>query len=148
PIAALFSMLTAERIMGVLEGAPKKAPPAPQKMAGKSEKQLATWREQLRAFEAASAFGLALEGAFGDPVKIACGETRIAPPELIQQLSLLPVNESDPQSSLFPKASVDDRRRVLADNLVAEARTRAADQRFFHWEIGFPNVWSDLLSAE
>jgi hypothetical protein len=139
-IGALFSMLTAERLMGVFDSAPKKAPPAAEKMAGKSDKQLATWREQVRAFEAASAFGLALEGAFGDPVKIAAGEAQIAPAELVEQAALLPANESDPQSSLFPKISVDDRRRVLADRLVGEAHARTAHHRFFHWEIGFPNV--------
>jgi hypothetical protein len=148
PISALFSLLTAERMMGVLGGAPKRAPPASEKMAGKSEKQLSIWREQTRTFEAASAFGLALEGAFGDPVKIASGETKIAAPELVNQLSLLPENDSDPQSSLFPKISLDDRRRVLADRLVGEARACAAQHQFFHWEIGFPNVWSSLLSAE
>jgi hypothetical protein len=148
PIAALFSVLTAERLLGVFDRAPKRAPPAAEKMAGKSEKQLATWREQKRAFEAASAFGLALEGAFGDPVEIAAGEARIAPPDLVEQLALLPADESDQQSSLFPRISVDDRLRVLADRLVAEARARAARHGFFHWEIGFPNVWSNLLSAE
>lgn len=148
PIAALFSVLTAERLMGVFDSAPKKAPPAAEKMAGKSEKQLAIWREQVRAFEAASAFGLSLEGAFGDPLKIAAGEIRIAPTELIQQLALLPPDQSDPQSSLFPKITVDDRRRMLADRLIADARGRAAEDRFFHWEIGFPNVWSSLLSTE
>jgi hypothetical protein len=148
PISALFSVLTAERLMGIFDGALRKAPPPLEKMVGKSEKQLATWRQQVRAFEAASAFGLALEGAFGDPVKIASGETRIAPPELVEQLALLPVNETDPQSSLFPKISVDDRRRVLADRLVSQARASAAHHGFFHWEIGFPNLWSNLLSAE
>ena len=39
-------------------------------------------------------------------------------------------------------------RRLLADRLMDEARARAAQHRFFHWEIGFPNVWSRLLSAE
>jgi hypothetical protein len=97
PISALFSVLTAERLMGIFDGALRKAPPPLEKMVGKSEKQLATWRQQVRAFEAASAFGLALEGAFGDPVKIASGETRIAPPELVEQLALLPVNETDPR---------------------------------------------------
>lgn len=43
---------------------------------------------------------------------------------------------------------MDDRRRALADRLVADARARAEHHAFFHWEIGFPNVWSDLLSAE
>jgi hypothetical protein len=136
PISALFSMLTGERMMGVLAGAPRKAPPAREKMAGKSEKQLGAWREQARAFEAASAFGLALEGAFGEPVKIAAGELRIAPS--------LP----SPASGGGLGWGVDERRRVLADRLVAEARERAARHRFFHWEIGFPNVWSNLLSAE
>jgi hypothetical protein len=148
PVDALFSMLTAERLTGLFESAPKKVPLAPEKMAGKSDRQLAIWREQVQAFEAAAAFGLALEGAFGDPVKIAAGETRIAPAELVEQVALLPTTELDPQSSLFPKISVDDRRRMLADRLVGEARALAAHHRFFHWEIGFPNVWSNLLSAE
>jgi hypothetical protein len=148
PISALFSVLTAERLMGIFDSAPQKAPAAPEKMIGKLEKQRTAWREQVRAFEAASALQLALEGAFGDPAKIAAGETQIAPAELTKQLALLPTNEVDPQSSLFPKISIDDRRRVLADRLVEEARTLAAHHRFFHWEIGFPNVWSSLLSAE
>jgi hypothetical protein len=148
PISEFFSLLTAERMMGVLDGAPKKAPPLPEKMVGKSEKEMRTWREKVFAFEASSSLGLALEGTFGDPVKIASGEMQIAAPELVKQLSLLPADESDQQSSLFPKISVDDRRRVLADQLVGEARSRAAEHRFFHWEIEFPNVWSQLLSTQ
>ncbi len=148
PVSALFSLLTAERLMGVFDRAPAKAPPAAEKVTGRSPRQLSAWREQVRAFESASALGLALEGAFGDPVKIAAGESRIAPPELVQQLALLPADQTDPQAALFPKISVDDRRRVLADRLVAEARARAVQQHFFHWEIGFPNIWSNLLSSE
>lgn len=102
----------------------------------------------MNAFEAAAGFRLALQGTFGDPVKIAAGETQIAPPELVKQIALLPEDETDPQSSLFPKISVDNRRRVLADRLVGAARALAARHQFFHWEIGFPNVWSNLLSPE
>ena len=116
--------------MGVFDGAPKKAPPAPEKMAGKSEKQLATWREQVRAFEAASALGLALEGAFGDPVEDrGRRDADRAAGSSSNNSRCFPANEADPQSSLFPKISVDDRRRVLADRLVAEARARAAQHR-------------------
>jgi hypothetical protein len=147
PIADFFSILTAGRMMGLFDSAPKKAPPALEKMAGKSEKLLSAWREKSRAFEAASAFELVLEGAFGDPVKIASGETQIAPQELVNQLSLLPADAGESQSSLFPKVSVDDRRRVLADRLVGEARSRTKEHQFFHWEIGFPNVWSHLMSG-
>jgi len=45
PIDALFSLLTAETLMGVFSGAPRKEPPTIEKMAGKSERQLATWRD-------------------------------------------------------------------------------------------------------
>ena len=73
----VFSVLTAERMMGVFDGAPKKAPPAAEKMAGQvGEAARSVWREQVRAFDAASAFGLALEGAFGDPFKIASRRNR------------------------------------------------------------------------
>ena len=94
PIAALFSVLTAERLMGVLDGAPKKAPPAPEKMAGKSEKQLGMWREQVRAFEAASAFGLALEGAFGDPGEDRLRRDADRAAGARAQLSLLPAERA------------------------------------------------------
>src|SRR6185437_2035857 len=73
PIAALFSLMTAEHLMRIFDAAPRKAPPPLEKMAGKSERQIAVWREQMRAFESASSFSLALEGAFGDPLQIASG---------------------------------------------------------------------------
>lgn len=148
PVAAFFSLLTAERMMGLFEDAPRKAPPSEEKMAGKSDRQLATWRQQVEAFDQAAAFGLALEGAFGDPLQIAQGTTRVATPELAQQMALLPANAGASQSSLFPLISIDDRRRVLADRLVTEAQARAKAHQFFHWEIGFPNLWSGLLSNE
>jgi hypothetical protein len=147
PVAAFFSLLTAERLMGVFDVAPKKAPLAVEKMERKSEAQLKRWRSDVAAFEAASAFQLALEGTFGDPVRIAAGETKIAPPELALQIALLPEDQNEAEPELFPQIAVDDRRRVLADRLVNEARGRAARHRFFHWEVGFPNVWSNLLSV-
>ncbi len=145
PVEALFSLLTAERMMGIFEAAPKVAPDL-RKMAGKPEKQLAKARQDRLAFERAAAFKLALEGIFGDPIRIAEGSSRIAPPDFRQQLALVAEDEPD-QSSLFPGLRTDDRRRVLADTLVEEARGLAKAHGFFHWEIGFPNVWSNLLSA-
>ena len=146
PVEALFSLLTAERLMGVFEGAPRRAPD-PRKFAGKSDRQIAKIRADAEAFENAAAFQLVLEGEFGAPAAIALGKTRIAPPELIKQYALSLGAESN-QGALFPSISVDDRRRVIADGLVDEARTVAERERFFHWEIGFPNVWKHLASAE
>jgi methylase of polypeptide subunit release factors len=40
------------------------------------------------------------------------------------------------------------RQRAVAHQIVTTARKLAAEHGFFHWEIGFPNVWSRLASAE
>jgi len=145
PVAQLFSLLTAERMMGLFDAAPKKAPDL-RKLVGKSEKQQAKARADLLAFERAEAFGLAFDGTLGDPIRIASGADRIASDDLRRRVALLPPGEPE-QSSLFPGVGADDRRRVLADGLVAEARAMAAKHGFFHWQIGFPNVWSDLASS-
>lgn len=50
------------------------------------------------------------------------------------------------QASLLPDARPDDRRRLLADALVAEATALARQHRFFNWEIAFPGVWHQLAS--
>ena len=148
PIAALFSLLTAEQMLGVFDAAPAKRPQIEKlEGAGKTAKQIEKARADLAAFERAAALQLVLEGAFGDPIRIASGAERIAPPELVRQLALLPEAPPD-QPSLFPAISVDDRRRVTADRLVDEARALAAREGFLHWEIAFPNVWSRLASDE
>jgi Eco57I restriction-modification methylase len=147
PVAAFFSLLTAEKLMGIFDAAPKRAPLDAQKMEGKSQAQMKRWHAEFAAFEAASAFQLALEGTFGDPVRIAAGETKVAPPDLALQIALLPEDQNEVEPQLFPHIAVDDRRRVLADRLVDEAHGRAVRHRFFNWEIAFPNVWANLLSA-
>ena len=146
PVAALFSLMTAERMLGVFDAAPKSAPD-PRKLIGLSDKQLAKARLDAAAFERAAALQLVLEGTFGDPLRIADGSERVAPQELVVQLALLPEAPMD-QSSLFPAISVDDRRRVTADGLVAQARALSDDHGFLHWEIAFPNIWANLTSAE
>lgn len=145
PVATLFSLLTAEQLMGVFDAAPKKEPDL-RKMAGQAAKQIEKAKADKAAFDRAAAFRLVLEGTFGDPVRIATGEDRIASKELKQQLSLLP-DDAPEQSSLFPGIATDDRRRVIADALIEQARALTREHRFFHWEIGFPSVWSDLTSA-
>ncbi len=145
PIEALFSLLTAERLMGVFDGAPRKEPDL-RKLVGKTQKQVAKARADVQAFENAAALQVVLEGAFGSPTVIAAGGKRVAPPELVKQYSLLLDKKED--GGLFPAISVDDRRRVIADGLVEEARALGARERFFHWEIGFPNVWRRLAGAE
>jgi hypothetical protein len=145
PVSDLFSLLTAERMLGILEDAPKKAPDL-RKLAGKPEKQLAKARADLEKFEKAAAFVQVLDGTLGKPIEIASGQVQIATPEMRQRVAALSGDTTD-QDSLFPDLSTSDRRRVLADALVTRARNLTAEHGFFHWEIGFPAVWSDLTSA-
>ncbi len=148
PIAALFSLLTAEQMLGVFDAAPAKRPQIEKLQgAGKTAKQIEKARADLAAFERSAALQLVLEGTFGDPIRIASGAERVASPELATQLALLPEAPPD-QPSLFPALRVDDRRRVTADNLVEEAGAVAVRHGFLHWEIAFPNVWSKLTSDE
>lgn len=146
PVAHFFSLLTAERVMGIFDAAPKRAPDL-RKLAGKSEKQIAKARKDNAAFERAAALQLVLEGACGDPLLIAAGKQRVAAPGVAEQLALLE-SPSPEQTSFFPAINIDDRRRVEADRVVDAARLLTKKHRFLHWEIGFPNVWSNLLSLQ
>ncbi|TRL25157.1 hypothetical protein FM996_20210 [Methylosinus sporium] len=146
PVAHLFSLLTAERLMGIFDAAPKREPDL-RKLAGKSEKQIAKARKDHTAFERAAALQLVLEGACGDPLLIAAGKQRVAAPGMAEQLALLE-NAPPEQTSLFPSVNINDRRRVEADKIVDGARILEKKHGFLHWEIGFPNVWSNLLSVE
>ena len=82
PVAHLFSLLVAEQMIGVFDDAPKKAPDL-RKLAGKTEKQVAKAHAALAAFERAAALQLMLEGTCGDPMRIASGAERMAPPGLL-----------------------------------------------------------------
>ena len=145
PVANLFSLLTAERMLGIFEDAPKKAPDL-RKLVGKPEKQLAKARADLEKFERAASFGLVLDGTLGEPIEIASGQIQIASDELRQRFAAQPTEAAE-QDSLFPSLATSDHRRVTADALVRQASAMAAEHGFFHWEIGFPSVWSDLTSA-
>lgn len=145
PVSNLFSLLTAERMLGIFEDAPKKAPDL-RKLVGKPEKQLVKARADLERFEKAAAFVQVLDGTLGKPIEIASGQAQIATDDMRQRVAALSDTTAE-QDSLFPDFSTSERRRVLADDLVNQARNLATEHGFFHWEIGFPAVWSDLTSA-
>lgn len=142
PVGALFSLLAAERMMGVFDAAPKKAPPPLAKAVGKSAAQIARLRAQHAAFDRAEALQAVLARAFGDPAEIAMGEVRLAGPE---EIAALATDEEQP--GLFPGVTGDRRRRALAQTILDAAALRVAEHGFFHWEIGFPNVWTKIASV-
>ena len=106
PIAALFSLLTAEQMLGVFDAAPTRRPQI-EKLAGagKTAKQIEKARTDLAAFERAAALQLVLEGTFGDPIKIASGVQRIAPPELVGQMGATWPKERPQTRSCSPRSA-------------------------------------------
>ncbi len=147
PLDAFLSMLQAETLMGVFDAKPKRVRETPEALikAGASPAAIAKARADREAFDRVGALLAVLEGSFGDPVEVAAGRITIADPELRARAEK---EGSEPtQASLLPSIRPDDRRRLLADDLVRDARARAAAGRFLHWEIAFPGVWSNVTSA-
>lgn len=149
PLSALFDLVQAERLLGIFDAAPAKRPKAPEDLAahGASSKVVERARKATAAFRAAAAFKNLLDGSYGDPLLIARGElqglesepaqTSLLPPEPSSQASLL-----QEESAAAPAGD-----RALARDLVERARVRAAEERFLHWELAFPNVWTNWLSG-
>jgi hypothetical protein len=151
PLHAYLSMVQAETLMGVFDSKPKRvretaealiAAKAPQEKIDKA-------RSDALAFERISALQAVLDSSFGNPVRIASGDLVIADPALRAEFDFGGgLGDQVPmQGSLMPMVRPDDRRRLLADKLVREARDIAERRRFLHWEIAFPGVWSNVVSS-
>ena len=138
PLGAFLSFLQAERLMGVLDAAPRTRPRPYAKPARDAA--------QLAAFARASAFNHILDGSFGDPVAVARGEVTIGSPAAAQQLGLLAAPEPE-QATLFAGSAMDAAHRTLAQALLDEAHALAHRHRFTHWQLAFPNIWRDWSSA-
>ena len=167
PLAALFDLVEADALMGVSANAPARIRETVEQMAsvGRAsvarmptgtpaeralkdkkeaalEKALARGAEAERRYDEAQALKMVLDGRFGDPARIASGEIAIA-----DELTRSGAGEHVGQTSLLPEVRPDDRRSLIADALVRQARALAAEHRFLHWEVAFPGVWRELASS-
>ena len=75
----------------------------------------------VRSRDGKAALGAYYSGTFGDPVSIAAGNVE--------------VSANDPQSETFAR-------------LLQEASRLAEEERFLHWQVAFPGVWSDWDADE
>lgn len=81
-----------------------------------------------------------LDGAFGDVIKVAAGLE--APPSPGQRADDLWLGgaANDPDALKAEKANVRD--YVLVRDLIGRAHALAAEERFLHWQLAFPRVWT------
>ncbi len=146
PLAAYLSMVQAETLMGVFDSKPKRVRIDAEALIAAHEPQekIDKARSDALAFDRITALMAVLDSSFGDPVRIASGDLVIADDALRAEFDLGAVEPT--QGNLMPTVRPDDRRRLLADKLVREAREIADRRRFLHWEIAFPGVWSNVAS--
>jgi hypothetical protein len=87
-------------------------------------------------------------GDFGDPAGLLKGE--IAPPKISNaQQKLLDGAEDKHKLSLTDKKAIADaEERCAIPNILDEVRAAIGRERFLHWEVAFPGVWTDWDSTE
>lgn len=92
-----------------------------------------------------------LDTQFGDPLEVASGILPPQPPKGVdlEQIELLEEAPPEDQPALLPEAAPASLKDWLAIRQVLQ-KTHAliAEERFLHWELAFPGVWSDWSSAE
>ncbi len=139
PLAAFLSFIAAERLIGVLDAAPKEKP--------RESRRTKDYAARLAAWERAEALQDVLDGNLGDPIAIAQGELSVLPQEPDEAAGLFPSDRFE-QATLFAQSGLDPQHRRLAQDLVDEAGALARAHRFLHWELAFPNVWDNWLSPD
>jgi hypothetical protein len=81
-----------------------------------------------------------LDGQFGDPVEVARGKIKIAPPAPVQE-ALIP-SQTPTQGDLMAPATSPAREEVSRFSaILRDAQTLIEEERFLNWEVAFPGVW-------
>jgi hypothetical protein len=81
-----------------------------------------------------------LDGQFGDPVEVARGKIKIAPPAPVQE-ALIP-SQTPTQGDLMAPATPPAREEVSRFSaILRDAQTLIEEERFLNWEVAFPGVW-------
>ena len=87
-----------------------------------------------------------LDGQFGDTVKLIAGEVIPAlTDDAATQVSLFARVPGQQDLGTAPVVSVKVWNRLKG--IIDRARTVASDERFLHWEVAFPGVWTNWESV-
>jgi hypothetical protein len=165
PVSSLFSLLTAEQMIGVFDAEPKR-PPKPIAQLIKlrvKEREIERARREWVALDRSTALSAVFKDAFGDQFEIAKGRAILLAddqqaianePHIISSAEGQSLDrEEDLQLPKLERevkrnSRTEIRRRFVAQQIVDQLYVLAHREQFFHWEIGFPNVWQHLASAE
>ena len=93
------------------------------------------------------AYDAILDGGFGDPVRVAAGLDDPERPETKAQSTLFS-SDSPKQLSMGQKSVDNVEVWEEAIHLIDEAQKLLMAEKFLHWQIAFPGVWSDWESGE
>jgi hypothetical protein len=100
--------------------------------------------------EEVKALGAAMDGAFGHPLAVLAGLQEPARPAGLTQEALRLFDEGGQvqlaMNGLGGAGTARDFR--LIGNVIKRAHALAAEQHFLHWQIAFPGVWKNWMSAE
>lgn len=87
-------------------------------------------------------------GDFGDPIGLLTGQA-VPPAISAVQQALLGGTEKKLKLSLTErKALADAEERAALPGILADVRMALSRERFLHWEVAFPGVWTDWESTE
>ena len=90
-----------------------------------------------------------LDGSFGDPFLVVAGDISLLDEMEDEAETADMFGADDPeQLELAPERRVDRDTRLAAQTLLDKANAVAERERFLHWEVAFPGVWSNWESAE
>jgi hypothetical protein len=85
-----------------------------------------------------------LDGQYGDVVTLVSSGLPAMDPDDASQATLFGQETNQPSLAVVPRIPAELRHKI--ENLLDSARSLAEQERFLHWEVAFPGVWSNWES--
>lgn len=99
-------------------------------------------KSELRALDAL------IDGQFGDPLRVAAGLDTPKPPSGFDADNLSPNDDAEQMPLIDGAAPASVRDFLAIRQVLKRARNLRGIERFLHWELAFPGVWSDWSKSK
>ena len=137
PLARFLSFWHARRWLGLDGKAPRRPPNGAQDREPEDKRRKRLRHEALDAF---------MDGTFGDPLRVLAGTEALRAPASRPEPGLLP-DDRPLQAEMLPAGTPDADTWLCLRALLDEADALAGAERFLHWEVAFPGVWTEWEST-